>query len=335
VNTITKLGWGGVFLFTLFLIISVAVSIGSTSIALTDVWKALLHIGVSDPATETIIWNIRFPRVCVAALVGGSLAIAGVVYQSILRNPLADPYILSVSSGAAVGAVIAIISGFGATMLQSWQIPMFSFVGAIVALGCVLLLSQFALQVQSLLLAGVVVNALFGAILTFLLSTSPTEMARIQFWLMGGFTLRQWEHVALLIPVSAIAGILLWISSRELNLFAMSSTLAAQLGVSVRRMRLWLLLIASLLTAIAVSISGMIGFVGLIIPHLVRIVIRSPDHRFVLPYSFLIGAIFLVSSDALSRILFAPTEIPVGVITATIGAPVFAYFLRKTLVAKR
>ncbi|WP_051271890.1 FecCD family ABC transporter permease [Shimazuella kribbensis] len=327
---IKKIGWGGCFLLTLFLTMSIALSIGSTSITITDVWKTLLGFGQSDPATTAIIWKIRFPRVCIAALVGGSLALAGVIYQSLLRNPLADPYILGVSSGSAVGAVIAITSGWGAVVFQGWQIPIFSFCGAIMALSCVLFLSRSRLQVQSLLLSGVVVNAFFAAILTFLLSVSQTELARIQFWLMGSFTLRDWDHVLLMLPVSFIGTFLVWLGSRELNIFLLGTQSAIHIGVSVYRTRLVLLILASLITSIAVSVSGMIGFVGLIIPHFVRILIRTSDHRYLLPYSFLVGAIFLVGSDAISRVLFEPREIPVGVVTACLGAPLFAVLLQKT-----
>jgi iron complex transport system permease protein len=326
-----KMGWGGLFLLTLFLTLSIALSIGSTSISLTVVWKTLLGFGHIDPAMNAIIWKIRFPRVCIAALVGGSLALAGVIYQSLLRNPLADPYILGISSGSAVGSVIAITGGFGATLLHQWQIPIFSFLGATLALSCVLFLSRSSLQIQSLLLSGVVVNAFFAAILTFLLSISQTELARIQYWLMGSFTLRDWNHVLFMLPASLIGSFLVWLRSRELNIFILGTRPATHLGVAVYRTRLILLLVASLITSIAVSVSGMIGFVGLIIPHFVRILIRTSDHRYLLPYSFLIGAIFLVGSDALSRVLFEPREIPVGVVTACLGAPIFAMLLKKTV----
>ncbi|WP_240873152.1 FecCD family ABC transporter permease [Shimazuella soli] len=309
---------------------SIALSVGSSSIPLVAVWKTIFAFGNNDPAINAIIWKIRFPRVCIAALVGGSLALAGVIYQSLLRNPLADPYILGVSSGSAVGAVIAITGGFGATLLQEWQIPIFSFIGAVLALACVLLLSGSHVQVQSLLLSGVVVNAFFAAILTFLLSISQTELARIQFWLMGSFTLRDWDYVLFVLPVSCMGSIVVWLKSTELNIFLLGTRPATHIGVSVYRTRLILLIIASLITSIAVSVSGMIGFVGLIIPHFVRILIRTSDHRYLLPYSFLVGAIFLVGSDALSRVLFEPREIPVGVVTACLGAPIFAILLKKT-----
>ncbi|MXQ53941.1 FecCD family ABC transporter permease [Shimazuella alba] len=323
--------WWGVFFFlTLFLTMSIALSVGSTSISVQEVWGTLFGLVKTDPATSAIIWKIRFPRVCVAALVGGSLALAGAIYQSLLRNPLADPYILGISSGSAVGAVIAITSGWGVLLLQGWQIPIFSFLGAVLALACVLLLTRSRLQVQSLLLSGVVVNAFFAAILTFLLSMSQTELARIQFWLMGSFTLRDWDHVLFLLPVSFVGGFLLWLGSRELNIFLLGTLPATHLGVSVYRTRIILLVIASLITSIAVSVSGMIGFVGLVIPHFVRILIKTSDHRYLIPYSFLVGAIFLVGSDALTRVLFEPREIPVGVITACFGAPVFAILLHKT-----
>jgi iron complex transport system permease protein len=325
-----KAGWGGLFLLTLFLTMSIALSVGSTPIPLKIVWKTLFGLGNIDPAIDAIIWKIRFPRVCIAALVGGSLALAGVIYQSILQNPLADPYILGISSGSAVGAVIAITGGWGAVFLQEWQIPIFSFLGASLALSCVLFLSRSTLQVQSLLLSGVVVNAFFAAILTFLLSISQSELARIQYWLMGSFTLRDWDHVLFMLPVSVIGSFFVWLKSRELNIFMLGTKSAIHIGVSVFRTRLILLIAASLITSIAVSVSGMIGFVGLVIPHFVRLLIRTSDHRYLLPYSFLVGSIFLVGSDALSRVLFEPREIPVGVVTACLGAPIFAILLKRT-----
>lgn len=324
------LGWGGVFFLTLFLTGCVALSLGSSSIPISDVWKALFQPAHVDPATKAIIWQIRFPRVCVAALVGGALAVAGVIYQSLLRNPLADPYILGVSSGSAVGSVLAIISGWGISIFADWQVPLFSFTGAILALASVLMLTRTNLQVQSLLLSGVVVNAFFAAVLTFLLSISNSELARIQFWLMGSFTLRDWTHVAVVLPVCLVGSFLVWLYSKELNIFSLGTLPATHLGVSVYWIRLFLLILASLITAVAVSISGMIGFVGLVIPHFVRMLLKSSDHRYLLPSSLLVGAIFLVGSDAISRVLFEPREIPVGVITACLGAPAFAILLQKT-----
>jgi iron complex transport system permease protein len=322
-------GWGIFFLLTLLFAIGMGLTLGSSSVSAVDVWTALIHPSKVDPATKAIIWQLRFPRVLVAALVGGSLAIAGVVYQSLLHNPLADPYILGVSSGSAVGAVTAILSGWGVSFLYDWQVPLFAFCGAIIALSCVLLLTFSKLQVQSLLLSGVVVNAFFAAILTFLISISGTELPRIQYWLMGSFTLRDWDHVSVVAPFCLLGGLITWLFRWELNIFSLSTESAVYLGVAVSRVRLILLLTASLITSVAVSISGMIGFVGLVIPHLLRLLLRSSDHRYIVPYSVLVGAIFLVVSDTLSRVLFEPREIPIGVITAALGAPAFAFLLRK------
>ncbi len=323
------IGWGMIFFLALFFAICLGLTLGSSSISFSDVWTALIHPSKVDPATKAIIWQLRFPRVLVAALVGGSLAIAGVVFQSLLHNPLADPYILGVSSGSAVGAVTAILSGWGISLLYDWQVPLFAFCGAIIALGCVLLLTTSKLQVQSLLLSGVVVNAFFAAILTFLISISGTELPRIQYWLMGSFTLRDWDHVSVVAPFCLIGCFITWLFRWELNIFSLGTESAVYLGVSVNRVRLILLVTASLITSVAVSISGMIGFVGLVIPHLLRLLLQSSDHRYIIPFSVLLGAIFLVVSDTISRVLFEPREIPIGVITAALGAPAFAFLLRK------
>lgn len=323
------LGWGLFFLLILLFTLGLGLSLGSSAISFADVWTALFHPAQVDPATKAIIWQLRFPRVLVAALVGGTLALAGVVFQSLLHNPLADPYILGVSSGSAVGAVTAILSGWGVALLGDWQVPLLAFVGSLIALSFVLWLSTSGLHVQPLLLSGVIVNAFFGAILTFLISISDTELARIQYWLMGSFTLRDWDHVSLVTPVLFIGMIVCWFFRWELNIFLLGTEAAVNLGVSVNRVRLILLLTASLITSIAVSISGMIGFVGLVIPHLLRLFFRTSDHRMLIPFSVLTGAIFLVLSDTLSRVLFAPREIPIGVITAALGAPTFAFLLRK------
>lgn len=323
---------GGMFLCFLFIFV-LSVIVGSTKIPLLEILKVIGHhiIGIPhqvDPMSDAILWSLRFPRVLLAMVVGASLALAGVLYQGILRNPLADPYILGVSSGSATGAIVAILTGIGAGVWGAWSISIFSFLGALIATVSVFFLAGRELRTTTLILAGVVIHAFFGAIITFLLSISADEIPRIQYWLMGSFTLREWTHVWIMIPVVFVGMAVSWFYQRELNLFAVGSRTAVHVGVSVKKTRLLLLLLASFLTAIVVSISGIIGFVGIVIPHLIRMLIGA-NHRLLIPYSILAGASFMMVSDLIARTVLEPRELPVGVITAFFGAPFFAYFLRR------
>jgi len=333
----TLFGWmsGGLGLCFLFTV-TVAVSFGGADIGIGTSWKALGHfvcppcVGFQvDESAAAIIGELRLPRVLTVALVGAALSIAGVVYQALLKNPLADPYILGVSSGAAAGAVLAIVTGW-VTFLGIWFLPAMAFAGALVALFLALRLAKIGMQLkaESLILSGVVVQAFFGAILTFALSLSPEEMQRIQFWLLGGFNLSRWEHVWIVLP-ALLGGFAVCLAhTRELNLFGLGDAAAYHLGVSTDQLRLGLLVTVSIMTSVAVSVSGMIGFVGLVIPHVMRMLIGG-DHRLLLPFAGMLGAIFLVWADLLARTVLAPAELPIGVITAMTGAPFFAYLLRR------
>lgn len=329
-----KFFWSGGLLIALFFSISLGVFLGSTDVGFWMVWKIILkNIGLDagfniDEADAAIIWQLRLPRVLLVGLVGACLATAGVVYQGLLKNHLADPYILGVSSGAAVGAALAIITGWG--IKSGWVLPFFAFLGACIALLLVLQLGKGrgASQATSLILAGVVVQAFFSALLTLAISTSPEEMQRIQFWLMGSFAFRGWQHISLMFPFFLIGFLLCWRFSRELNLMVLGERSALHLGVNVERLRIFLLIIASLMTSAAVAVSGMIGFVGLVVPHMMRM-LTGADHRFLLPLSALFGASFLIWADGLARIVLAPQELPIGVVTAFVGAPFFAGILRK------
>jgi iron complex transport system permease protein len=328
--------WGGGLILCLLFTLSLAVSLGSTQIDLTTVWKVIgeklgMANGSGIAATDVaIIWQLRLPRVLLVALVGAILAIAGVVYQGILQNPLADPYILGVSSGASVGAVLAIVTGWGMALLGSWSLPAFAFAGACVALALVLLLARgrLGLSVISLILSGVVVQSFFAALLTFALSFKPEEMQRIQFWLMGGFSLGDWSQVGAVFPFLLVGFPIVWMLSTDLNLMALGERSAAHLGVNVVKTRVWLLMIASMMTSAAVAVSGMIGFVGLVIPHIMRM-LTGADHRSLLPLSALAGAILLLWADCLARTVIAPAELPIGVITAFVGVPFFAFILKQ------
>ncbi|QKI80989.1 FecCD family ABC transporter permease [Kroppenstedtia eburnea] len=317
----------------LVLVMGAAVSWGSAELGWGDVWRTagtkLTGSEPVDPATEAIIWQIRFPRVILAAVVGMALAGAGVVFQGLLRNPLADPYILGVSSGAALGAAIAIFTGAGAAWLGGWTVPVWAFLLAAVALFLVLGLAGRGLNRSTLILSGVVIQAFFGAMLTFLIGiSSAEELQRIQFWIMGSVAAREWHHIYVVLPFMIPGLTLIWLMARQLNLFSLGERSAAHLGVPVRRIRMVLLLSATLMTAAAVAVSGTIGFVGLIIPHIMRRIV-GPDHRVLIPAAVLAGGLFLVGADTVARTVMEPRELPIGVVTALVGAPFFAWQLKR------
>ncbi len=284
-----------------------------------------------DATQATILFSIRLPRIVFAAIVGASLSLSGVIFQAILRNPLADPYILGISGGAALGAVLAIILGAAAI---PFGVPGLAFLGALLAIFAVYTLSgaKNDRSGNTLLLTGVIVNAFFAALLMFLLSVSSSD--RLQsalFWLMGDLGLAQGREI-LLAGLVMTGGFLVMLSqARALNVLSLGEETALQLGVDTKRTQGGLLLSASLVTATAVSISGTIGFIGLIIPHLLRLLVGA-DHRLLLPASALFGATFLVAADTAARTIMAPVELPVGVVTALCGAPYFLYLLHRRAV---
>jgi iron complex transport system permease protein len=278
-----------------------------------------------------ILVRVRLPRVILAALVGAALACSGVVLQALLRNPLADPYILGISSGAGLGVIIAILSGISWSFWGGSPIGIFAFAGALITVWLVWYIGHFTgkSQVTSLLLAGVVVNAFFSAVIMFLTSIAKSEQVYSTiFWLMGNIT----EKDLSILWFSAgciLAGIIvLFTVCHSLNVLALGHEEAIGLGVDVARTRIVAFACAAFVTAIAVSLSGLIGFVGLIIPHGVRLTF-GPDHRQLLPLSAIIGASFLVIADTIARIIVAPAQLPVGVVTAIAGGPFFLILLAK------
>ena len=283
-------------------------------------------------ALETIVLEIRLPRVILAGLVGAALAIAGATYQGLFRNPLADPYLIGVAQGAALGAVIGFLlpatwhsSGFGFGI-----IPLLAFSGALMSTAIVYNLARIGktLPVTTLILAGVALGALLGSIVSYLIISSGERIHGIMFWLMGSFSLTQWSEAKIVLPYVLLGVDIILLYARSLNLMQLDEEQAQQLGINVERLKLVLLAAATLITAAAVSFVGIIGFVGIIIPHAVRL-IWGADYRFLLPLSVLTGAIFLILADIIARTALAPTEIPIGVITALFGAPFFLYLLRR------
>lgn len=279
-----------------------------------------------------IIWDLRLPRVVLASLVGASLALAGVALQGMLRNPLADPYIVGTSSGAAFGAAIAIVLGLSSGFDTAWPMrPIFSFAGALLTMAFVVRLSRVdgRLPLDTFLLAGVVVGSFLWALVSFVMATSQGRMKEIVFWLMGDLSLASWPTVAMVVPYMAVGAAALMMLAHRLNLLSVGEESAAALGVQVEATKLAIVAFASLLTGAAVSVSGLIGFLGLLVPHVMR-ALCGPDHRVLLPASALAGAAFLLVVDTAAR-LASPIELPVGVLTALFGGPFFFVILRRRL----
>jgi iron complex transport system permease protein len=313
-------------------IILVSLSLGAARVGTAHVLRVLtyhvIHSGIPAGPEDLIILSVRLPRILLAGLVGAALAVAGCSFQALLRNPLADPYILGVSSGSALGAVSAILAGLSTA---SFGMPLASFLGAIVTVMLVFHVGKVGrgLHTNTLLLAGVIISAFFSAIIMFLISVAQNEdLSKIVFWLMGDFSFSTYHFILIILPY-VLGGIaVLYSYARGFNLIVMGEETAVQLGMDVERLKKIAYVFASLITAAAVSVCGLIGFVGLIIPHAVRMLF-GPDHRLLIPASALVGASFLICSDTIARTIAAPTELPVGAVTATFGAPFFIYLLKR------
>jgi iron complex transport system permease protein len=321
----------------LIIVMALATSIGSVKIPLSTTFSILLDrlpfIDITQTwqdAIATVIMDIRLPRVILAGLVGAALATAGATYQGLFRNPLADPYLIGVAQGASLGAVVGFLlpitwAGFGLTV-----IPVFSFAGAVLSTATVYLLARVGktLPVTTLILAGVALGALLGSIVSYLIISSGEEMHGIIFWMMGSFSGSKWSEISVVLPYVAAGTAIIIIFARLLNVMQLDEEQAQQLGINVERLKIILLAAATLITAASVAFVGTIGFVGIIIPHAVRL-IWGADHRFLLPLAVLTGGIFMILTDLVARTVMAPTEIPIGVITAICGAPFFLYLLRR------
>ncbi|KRE83908.1 iron ABC transporter [Paenibacillus sp. Soil766] len=330
---------GGVGIILLLLSIVVSLSIGSAQLPISQIVGILAkhlpwigsHIEVNWPqSSEQIINKVRIPRVLLGILVGAVLSIAGAGFQGVLRNPLADPYSLGVSSGASVGAAVLIYFGLQFAWFGQWSIPIMAFATGLISLFLVLKLAMIEgkLKMETLILSGVVMQAFLGAFVSFLVSISNQTVNEIIFWLMGSLAMRGWAYTYMILPYLLIGMVILLSYARSLNLLALGERQAAHLGVHVERTKLIVLIASTLITAAAVSVAGVIGFVGLIVPHLVRMLV-GPDYRLIIPLSAIGGGIYVLWADTLARTLLSPTEIPLGVITAFLGAPFFAYLLHK------
>lgn len=331
--------WGGTGLLVLLFSVVVSLSLGSAQLPVLQTWKILIHqlpyIGewvTQDwpDSSEKIIMDVRFPRIVLAMLVGACLAIAGTGFQGVLRNPLADPFTLGVASGASVGAAFIILFGLQFILLGQWTIPIVAFVTGMLSLVAVLKLASIhgKLQVETVILAGVVVQAFLGSLISFMVAINNKTVNEIVFWMMGSLNMRDWSYSFTILPYFIFGFIVLLSFGRALNLFALGERQASHLGVHVERTKWLVLIVSTLLSAAAVSVAGVIGFVGLIIPHLVRLLV-GPDYRLILPLAVIFGSNYVLWADTLARMLLSPREIPLGVVTAFLGAPFFAYLLNR------
>lgn len=312
----------------LVLVAFVSLVLGTTRISFGEVVSALFRTSDhTNDAVRTIILQIRLPRVLLAMIVGAGLSVAGATFQALLRNPLAEPYILGISSGGTVGALVAMMLGLGVSQFLP---PLFSFLGSLSVMLLVFTLGyrRGSLDTNALLLSGIMVGAFFSAMVLLFTAVMNQDIRTTYLWLIGNLGAAEIRSVVLLLPLMILAAGVLIAQARFFNLIATGDETAMHLGVEVDRVKRISYLMASLVTGLSVSVSGVIGFVGLVVPHACRLMF-GPDHRLLLPASFLAGAIYLLLCDLLSRVLLSPSEIPVGVVTAVIGAPVFIYLLKR------
>lgn len=318
----------------LVVVMLLSLGIGAVPIPLSSIAESLAaSVGVPvavDRTIQSIVVEIRLPRIVLAVVVGMALAASGTIFQGLFRNPMADPYIIGVSGGAALGATTAIVLGVTLSVAGLSAVTVLAFGGALLVTLLVYRLAWYRHDVvpEHLLLAGVAVGAFLAAIISALQFASSGNIQQVVFWLMGGFSGRTWEHVWLAFPYVIAGYAVARYFARDLNLLLLGDETARSLGVSAATSRRWLIAAGALMAAAAVAVSGLIGFVGLVVPHLMRL-ITGPDHRRLLPAATLAGGITLLLADTVARTIIAPTEIPVGIVTAGLGAPFFLYLLRK------
>ena len=315
----------------LFLVIALLLSlaIGSVAIAPSELWNALT--GRSSELINTILWEIRLPRTILIALVGAALGGSGAAYQGLFRNPLADPYLIGIAAGAGLGAVLAMSVQWSYSFWGLLATPLAAFAGALLTVTIVYFLARIGqtTPITNLILAGVAVSSFATSLMSFLLLRSTEELRRAIGWLLGGVSLIGWDVTLALIPYLLLGLTILILHGYPLNLIQFGDDQAAQMGLDVRRAKIIIIAAASLVTAAAVSFAGIIGFVGLVVPHIVRMW-WGVDYRRIIPLSILGGASVLLISDILARVVLAPQELPVGIVTAIAGAPFFLWVLRHT-----
>ena len=325
-----------ILLLALLITAAIAVSIGAVPLSLREIGHVFLELfGISSgtrvaPIKRDILLNMRLPRVALAGAVGAALATAGAAFQGLFRNPMADSYVIGVSSGAALGAVAAILLGLPVAWGGIGAVPLFAFAGGALTLLLVYRMARVGSEVpvMPLLLAGIAVSAFLSALISLLTYFADERLHQVVFWIMGGLGGATWAKVRMMVPYALLGFGCVYFYHRELNAMLFGEEAAHHLGIDIDKVKKVMLGGSSLMVAAAVSTSGIIGFVGLVVPHFIRLLI-GPDHRRLLPASALLGAALLMVTDTLGRTIIAPRELPVGIITALLGAPLFIYLLRR------
>lgn len=319
----------------------VATAVGPMAIPVDKALSIILHqVPLLDnfipvqwtSVEESVIVQLRLPRVLSAAVVGVALAMAGVAFQCLFRNPMADPYVLGVASGAGFGASLAMILRLGFSFFGAiYAIPFMASIGAISTVFLVYGIAKTGaeLPVLRLLLAGIAVSSFFSALISVIMALAGEDLHAVYMWLLGGFSLSRWEYIYIAAPTVIVGFVILYAFAKDFNIILLGEEQAKQLGVEVEKVKKTVLIVSSVITAVAVSISGIIGFIGLIIPHIMRI-LAGPDHRILLPSSALAGASILVLCDTIARNIIRPITLPTGIITTMLGCPFFIYLLKKT-----
>lgn len=332
------IGASVILLVILFLSIGFAVTIGSVDISIKEVYEVILYklLNIGDSSIGTgavadVVWLIRMPRIVLAIAVGVGLSVVGIVMQAIVKNPLADPYILGVSSGASLGATLAVVLGIGSSF-GSNSLGIMGFIGAFGVSILVLIISNIGGRSNSikLLLAGMALSSVCSSFSSFLvyISDDSQKLKTITFWLMGSLAGAKWNEIVIIMPIIILGVIFFMTQYRTLNLMLLGDEVSITLGTDLHKFRIIYLVITSLMIGLLVYVSGMIGFVGLIIPHIVRMIFGT-DHKKIIPISALLGAIILIWADVLSRALIKGTEIPIGIVISIIGSPLFVWLMIK------
>lgn len=326
-----------ILIILFFITMLVSTTIGVANISIKDTLKIIINkifridnnLKIKD-IYQNIVWNIRIPRIIIASLVGIGLSVTGASYQSLFKNPMADPYILGVSSGAGLGATIGIVLGLNISILGISGVTITAFIMSLITIFIVYTISKVGKKtpITSLILSGVAISYLFSSIISILMIFNSQETDKVVFWLMGSLTTSNWNHIQILTPIVLIGSFIIWIYSRELNIMLMGEESAQMLGVDIEKIKIKLFLIVSIIVSTTVSITGIIGFVGLIVPHTVRIIVGA-NNKVLIPISAVSGGIFMIISDTIARTIVNPTELPVGAVTALFGAPYFIYLISK------
>lgn len=304
--------------------------IGSSYISPAKIIGFLFKQNEISNSTKIILLEIRLPRIILSLIVGSGLAVAGAVFQGLIRNPMVDPYIIGISAGAGTGVMLALFLGLEIIFFNLSSLPVFAFLGALLTVFLVYQLAKVGnkLPVLTFLLAGVAVSFILNALMSFLMVLRTENLQQLIYWLMGSLAGGNWNDIQMILPYFFLALIVIFYYLKDLNILLLGEESAGHLGLEVERIKIILLTAASLLTAAVVSVSGSIGFIGLVIPHIARMII-GPDHRKLIPLAAVLGGVFLLAADTIARTLMAPLELPVGIITALAGGPYFIYLLRK------